>query len=163
PGSRAAKGTPLPVLPRRPPNAAAFTRIACAVSSIHAPSGDQSANAKLPRSCERPRGCYCGLHYCSAMMGGRVRAWCHCLLLACIALAPLAANAQQVKLRITAQLPATNHLVVNVKQFKDDVEAKTQGAIQVEIFDNGRLFKEDQALSAVESGAIEMGSVGVSF
>jgi C4-dicarboxylate-binding protein DctP len=83
--------------------------------------------------------------------------------MACAAPAPLAASAEPVKLRITAQLPATNHLVVNLKQFKDDLEAKTEGAIQVEITDSAKLFKEDQALGAVGSGAIEMGSVGVSF
>jgi C4-dicarboxylate-binding protein DctP len=91
------------------------------------------------------------------------RAYFFCLLLACVALAPAAAGAEQIKLRITAQLPATNHLVVNLKQFKDDLEAKTKGTIQVEIFDSAKLFNEHQALGAVGSGAIEMGSVGVSF
>jgi len=86
-----------------------------------------------------------------------------CLLLACIALTPIAARAEQVKLRITAQLPNTNHLVVNLQHFKEDIEKSTEGAIQIEIFDRGRLFKEDESLAAVGSGAVEMGSVGVSF
>lgn len=88
---------------------------------------------------------------------------CHYLLLACVVLAPFGTSAEQLKLRITAQLPATNHLVVNLKQFKEDVEARTESAILIEIFDRARLFKEDEALAAVASGAIEMGSVGVSF
>lgn len=87
----------------------------------------------------------------------------HYLLLSCIGLASSAAGAEPVKLRITAQLPATNHLVVNLKHFKEDIEGRSQGAIQVEIFDNAQLFKENEALAAVASGAVEMGSVGVSF
>jgi C4-dicarboxylate-binding protein DctP len=89
--------------------------------------------------------------------------WGRLFLLACLALTPVAAGAEPIKLRITAQLPPTNHLVVNLKQFKDDLEEKSKGDIQVEIFDSAKLFKEDQALGAVGSGAIEMGSVGVSF
>lgn len=90
------------------------------------------------------------------------RAWCRCLLLACFVLAPLAANAEQLKLRVTLQLPITNHLSVNLMQFKAEVEAKTGDAISVEIFDNSRLFKDNQAVGAVASGAIEMGAVGLS-
>ncbi len=84
------------------------------------------------------------------------------MLLACLALAPAGANAQQTKLRITLQLPITNHLGVNLMQFKTEVEAKTAKAISFEIFDKSRLYRDDQALDAVASGAIEMGSVGIS-
>ena len=47
-------------------------------------------------------------------------------------------------------------------QFKTEVEAKTAKAISFEIFDKSRLYRDDQALDAVASGAIEMGSVGIS-
>jgi C4-dicarboxylate-binding protein DctP len=90
------------------------------------------------------------------------RAWCRRLLLACLALAPFPAGAEQVKLRITLQLPITNHLGVNLKQFKEEVETKTKGAIIAEIFDRSRLFKDNEVLAAVSSGAIEMGTVGLS-
>lgn len=64
---------------------------------------------------------------------------------------------------MTSQLPSTNHLVANLQHFKEEIERTTQGAIQIEIFDRARLFKENEALAAVASGAVEMGSVGVSF
>ena len=90
------------------------------------------------------------------------RVWCRGLLLACLTLAPFPAGAEPVKLRITLQLPITNHLGVNLQQFKDDVEGKTRGAIVVEIFDRSRLYKDNEVLAAVSSGAIEMGTVGLS-
>lgn len=82
-----------------------------------------------------------------------------CLLLACALLAPGAAEAQQVKLRITLQLPITNHLGVNLMQFKEEVERRTASAIAVEIFDSSRLYKDNEALDAVASGAIEMATL----
>jgi C4-dicarboxylate-binding protein DctP len=83
-------------------------------------------------------------------------------VLACLALAPFPAAAGQVKLRITLQLPITNHLGANLKQFKEEVEGKTGGAIVAEIFDRARLYKDNEVLAAVSSGAIEMGTVGLS-
>jgi C4-dicarboxylate-binding protein DctP len=86
-----------------------------------------------------------------------------CLLLACLVLAPpFAARAQQVKLRITLQTPATDHLGVNLMQFKAEVEKRSDGAISVEVFGDSRLYRDDQAVDAVASGAIEMASVGSS-
>jgi TRAP-type C4-dicarboxylate transport system substrate-binding protein len=82
--------------------------------------------------------------------------------LACLSLLPSTAHAQPVKLRITLQLPITNHLGVNLKQFKEEVESKTGGAIVAEIFDRARLYKDNEALAAVSSGAVEMGTVGLS-
>ena len=87
----------------------------------------------------------------------------HCwVLLACLALVPSAAGAEPIKLRVTLQLPLTNHLGVNLTQFKTEVEKHSGDTISVEIFDNSRLYRDDQALDAVASGAIEMGSVGIS-
>jgi C4-dicarboxylate-binding protein DctP len=97
------------------------------------------------------------------MQGGFLnRSWRCCLLLACLALVPFAAGAEQIKLRVTLQLPITNHLGVNLTQFRTEVEKQSGGTIQVEIFDNSRLYRDDQAVEAVSSGAIEMGSIGFS-
>jgi C4-dicarboxylate-binding protein DctP len=82
--------------------------------------------------------------------------------LACLALAASAAGAEPIKLRVTLQLPITNHLGVNLTQFKSEVEEKTGKAISVEIFDNSRLYKDQEVVGAVTSGAIEMGTVGLS-
>jgi C4-dicarboxylate-binding protein DctP len=84
------------------------------------------------------------------------------LLAACLACVPWRASAEPIRLRVTLQLPMTNHLGVNLAQFKAQVEKRSGGTIQIEIFDNSRLYRDDQALDAVASGAIEMGSIGIS-
>jgi len=89
-------------------------------------------------------------------MAGR---WCVCLLLVCLLLAPLAAWAEQVKLRISTQLPITSPLGVNLMQFKQEVEGKTGQTVAFEIFDKARLYQDNQVLEAVASGAIEMGVI----
>ena len=91
-----------------------------------------------------------------------MRAWSCLVPLACLQLAASGAGAEPIKLRVTLQLPITNHLGVNLTQFKAEVEEKTGKAIAVEIFDKSRLYRDDQAVDAVASGAIEMGSVGIS-
>src|ERR1700741_3739809 len=69
-----------------------------------------------------------------AMGGFEMHALWRRLILACVGLVPISASAEPIKLRITAQLPASNHLVVNLKQFKDELEARTKGEIRIEIF-----------------------------
>ena len=64
---------------------------------------------------------------------------CRGLLLACLLLAPFAAEAQQVKLRLTSQLPSSHYAGINLAQFKDEVETRTEKTLTIEIFDNGRL------------------------
>src|ERR1700704_3798401 len=84
---------------------------------------------------------------------------CRGLVLACLLLAPFAAQAQQVKLRLTSQLPGAHFAGVNLTQFKDEVERRTDKTLTIEIFDDGRLYKDDQVIGAVSSGAIDMGFV----
>ena len=77
------------------------------------------------------------------------------ILVAWVATAP--AQAQQLKLRAALQLPITSHIGVNLVQFKDEVERRTNGAVAIEIFDNSRLYKDNEIVGAVSSAAIEMG------
>jgi C4-dicarboxylate-binding protein DctP len=84
---------------------------------------------------------------------------CRGLLLACLLLAPFAAEAQQVKLRLTSQLPSSHFAGVSLAQFKDEVERRTEKTLTIEIFDDGRLYKDDEVIGAVSSGAIDMGFV----
>ena len=79
--------------------------------------------------------------------------------LALMLLGCLAAQAQQVKLRLTSQFPATHHVGKGLVQFSDEVEQRTNKTLAVELFDNARLYKDDQVLGAVSSGAIEMGLI----
>jgi C4-dicarboxylate-binding protein DctP len=69
------------------------------------------------------------------------------------------AGAEPTKLRVTLQLPISSHLGVNLMQFKAEVERRSEGAIAVEIYDNSRLYRDNEAVGAVASGAIEMASV----
>jgi len=84
---------------------------------------------------------------------------CRGLVLAFVLLASFAAQAQQVKLQLTSQLPASHHAGVNLVQFRDEVERLSEKSLTIEIFDNGRLYKDDGVIDAVSSGAIDMGFV----
>ena len=86
-------------------------------------------------------------------------AWRCCFLLACLAVAPLTASAEPIKLRATTQLPLQSPLGVNLAQFKAEVEEKSRGAISLEIYDSAspRMIKDDEVLRSVSSGAIEIG------
>ncbi|MFK7751826.1 MAG: TRAP transporter substrate-binding protein DctP [Sedimentitalea sp.] len=63
----------------------------------------------------------------------------------------------QEKMRISLQLPLTSHLGENLVLFEKEVEARTGGAIDVEIYDSATLYKDKEVPSAVGSGSIEAG------
>ncbi|MGH6816850.1 MAG: TRAP transporter substrate-binding protein DctP, partial [Hyphomicrobiaceae bacterium] len=67
------------------------------------------------------------------------------------------AFAQPATFRVTLQIAATSHLGRNVLEFGQDIEARTSGALKIQLFDMGRLYKDNQVVQAVGSGAIEMG------
>jgi len=66
------------------------------------------------------------------------------------------ANAAE-KMRISLQLPLKSHLGQNLLMFEKEVEARTNGAIDVEIYDSATLYKDKEVPAAVGSGAIEAG------
>jgi C4-dicarboxylate-binding protein DctP len=72
-----------------------------------------------------------------------------------------AAHAEKV-LRLTLQLPGTHHLGINVQAFADEVAAKTNGAIKVEVYPAAQLYKDSEVPQAVSSGAVEMGVASLS-
>lgn len=61
------------------------------------------------------------------------------------------------KMRISLQLPSTSHLGQNLQLFEKEVEARTNGEIDVEIYDSAQLYKDKEVPQAVASGAIEAG------
>lgn len=61
------------------------------------------------------------------------------------------------KMRISLQLPLTSHLGENLQLFEKEVEARTDGAIDVEIYDSATLYKDKEVPAAVGSGSIEAG------
>ena len=60
-------------------------------------------------------------------------------------------------MRISLQLPLKSHLGQNLLVFEKEVEARTKGAIDVEIYDSAQLYKDKEVPAAVGSGAIEAG------
>ncbi len=67
------------------------------------------------------------------------------------------AQAADLTLRISLQLPLKSHLGQNLVLFKEEVEKNSSGAIEVEIYDSAQLYKDKEVPAAVGSGAIEMG------
>ncbi len=67
------------------------------------------------------------------------------------------ASAADVTLRISLQLPLTSHLGQNLVMFEKEVEEKSEGAIDIEIYDSATLYKDKEVPAAVGSGSIEMG------
>lgn len=87
-------------------------------------------------------------------------------LLAYVGAAALAATLStsamaEKTLRITLQLPLKSHLGQNLLGFKEEVEAKSNGDLKVEIYDSAQLYKDKEVPQAVSSGAIEMGSASI--
>lgn len=76
---------------------------------------------------------------------------------AILAVNALAVQAAETTMRISLQLPLTSHLGQNLQMFKDDVEARSNGDIAVEIYDSAQLYKDKEVPQAVGSGAIEAG------
>jgi len=68
-----------------------------------------------------------------------------------------AAQAADVTLRMSLQLPMKSHLGQNLKLFEEEVEAQSNGAIDVEIYDSAQLYKDKEVPAAVGAGSIESG------
>ncbi|PTX55710.1 C4-dicarboxylate-binding protein DctP [Litoreibacter ponti] len=82
----------------------------------------------------------------------------HKAILAAASLSLLGTTAiAQEKMRISLQLPLTSHLGENLTLFEKEVEERTGGAIDVEIYDSATLYKDKEVPAAVGSGAIEAG------
>ncbi len=67
------------------------------------------------------------------------------------------ANAADLTMRITLQLPLKSHLGQNLVMFKKEVEEKSGGKIDVQIYDSAQLYQDKEVPQAVGSGAIEAG------
>ncbi|MBU26385.1 MAG: C4-dicarboxylate ABC transporter substrate-binding protein [Gammaproteobacteria bacterium] len=77
---------------------------------------------------------------------------------ATLGLALVAGSVQAAdKMRISLQLPLKSHLGQNLLVFEKEVEARTKGVIDVEIYDSAQLYKDKEVPAAVGSGAIEAG------
>jgi TRAP-type C4-dicarboxylate transport system substrate-binding protein len=85
-----------------------------------------------------------------------------CLLLVASLLPAREAVAQQVTLNATLQSSISNPFYgVSMARFKEELEKQSGGAIALQIFDNAKLFTNDQVVDAVSSGAIDIGTTAV--
>ncbi|MEC9268604.1 MAG: TRAP transporter substrate-binding protein DctP [Pseudomonadota bacterium] len=85
------------------------------------------------------------------------RILCAAGLAATLALGAVPAQAADVTMRISLQLPLKSHLGQNLLMFKEEVEKTTNGEVAVEIYDSAQLYKDKEVPAAVGSGAIEAG------
>jgi len=73
------------------------------------------------------------------------------------------AGAQQTKLRATLQAPIANPFYgVSLARFKEEVERQSNKSLLIEIFDKEQLFRDEEVVGAVSSGAVDIG-VAASF
>lgn len=69
--------------------------------------------------------------------------------------------AAQTTLRVTSQLPPSHPVTANLYEFKEIVEAESEGQLIIEIFDSAQLYKDSEVPQAVSSNAIEMGAASL--
>jgi C4-dicarboxylate-binding protein DctP len=69
------------------------------------------------------------------------------------------AMAQEYTMRLSHQFPPTHHTAVRLAQFEKDVEAETDGAVDVQVFGAAQLYSPEQHHAAVASGEIESASI----
>lgn len=74
---------------------------------------------------------------------------------AALALTAGVAIAQDYTMRLSHQFPPTHHTAVRLEQFEKDVEANTDGKVDVQIFGAAQLYSPGQHHAAVASGEIE--------
>jgi C4-dicarboxylate-binding protein DctP len=79
------------------------------------------------------------------------------LLLAFLMAAPQA-GAQEVKLRVALQSTMASLQGTALVRLKEEVERRSNGALTLEVFDQGKLFLDAQMVDAVSSGAVEIGA-----
>ena len=65
------------------------------------------------------------------------------------------AGAAAYKMRISHQMPDSHHISMNVKYFKNLVEQKTNGMVEIEVYPAAQAFKPKEVINAVVTGGIE--------
>jgi C4-dicarboxylate-binding protein DctP len=69
------------------------------------------------------------------------------------------AEARQIRLKVGLQTSVANpYYGVSVMRFKEEVERQSKGDIILEIVDNARLYRDEEVVSALASGAIDIGT-----
>jgi C4-dicarboxylate-binding protein DctP len=88
-----------------------------------------------------------------------VRLRTFCLLFAALcAVGTPPAFAETTTLRMRLPISIDSHIGQNIRDFSREVEARTRGAIRIEYQGKDRNYEENEVVSAVSSGAIEIGA-----
>jgi len=69
--------------------------------------------------------------------------------------------AQTKTLRLTVPVSAGNPISENIRDFQREVERRTGGAVKIALGDKALLYHDNEIVSAVSSGAIEMGATSL--
>lgn len=67
--------------------------------------------------------------------------------------------AQEIKLRISNQLPATQPVSKGLELWKTKMEEAGRGRVRVEVYHNSQLYKDKDVFPAVQAGSVEAGFV----
>ncbi len=87
-----------------------------------------------------------------------------CMLAGTLLITPPAGAAEPIVLRFADDIPKTHPIsVYGSKVWMDAVERLTQGRVQFQWYPSGQLGKGRDVLALVQSGAIDVGSIGPSY
>jgi C4-dicarboxylate-binding protein DctP len=75
--------------------------------------------------------------------------------------APMKPAMQTKTLRLNLPASAGRPISENIRDFQREVERRSGGAMKIEIADKARLYEDNEVISAVSSGAIEMGATSL--
>jgi C4-dicarboxylate-binding protein DctP len=67
------------------------------------------------------------------------------------------ASAEDTILRVSVQVSTNSPLGKNVVAYKHAVETASKGSLKIDIYDKAQLFRDNEVIGAVRSGAVEMG------
>lgn len=81
-----------------------------------------------------------------------------CLAFLSLLLPTGGAGAQQIKLKANLQTPLSTTYGISMTRFKEEVEKRSKSTLVIEIFDKAQLFRDEQVVGAVTSGAVDIGT-----
>src|SRR5258706_13595111 len=91
-----------------------------------------------------------------------LKAGCGFAILVCMTLSAVGGPEPSITIRISTHHSPTLSTFTPIAYFKKRVEEISEGGINVEIYDSGKLYSDTQVRAAVSAGAIEMGIVDLS-
>lgn len=85
---------------------------------------------------------------------------CGLLALGLAALAPAAALAESVSIRLGHVLPESHSWHKAATGFAEDVKARTEGRVQIDVYPSGQLGSEKEVIEGLQFGSVQAGLIG---